>query len=426
MNEKVVHYLCNDILFPAMNFDSQFFEWIETHKNEDPNKLRLRYHSGLSIDGIDYNIAIGHIETIKRGGQKLKKLEESGLMPEVLFPPFALEQSSSSDTSIFHNSLIDKYLKKQKQIKILDMTCGLGIDSQVFARAGYEVVSLEMNSIQAEIAKFNYRSLHNLTIINQDCIEFINNTDEHFDVIFIDPARRDSAGKRIYGIKDCLPNLIELLPSLRKHTELLIAKLSPMLDIKQTLRDLQSVEALHVVGSHGECKELVAIVNFYAGNNYDIEDVPITVNSRVGKEAITFTLKQEKDEAQKQCFMTPNVGDSLYVPDSCIMKAGCFATITDVFDIFQISKDSHLYSGEKGIKGFPGKEYEIIEIVAWNRENSRILAKKWPNAKVTSRNFPITSEELKRRLKLKESDRYHLFVTTDSDDKKLMIMTKRD
>ena len=53
---------------------------------------------------------------------------------------------------------------------------------------------------------------------------------EHADVVFLDPARRNEHGARTFGIEDCTPNVLELLPLLRMKADTVVLKLSPMLD----------------------------------------------------------------------------------------------------------------------------------------------------------------------------------------------------
>lgn len=409
-----------------MNLDNNFFEWIEANRMINPSKLRLKYLS--SKNGYDdyKEIAIGHIQSLQKGGRKLENLKNNGLAPEILYPSFALEQCSSAETAKIHLNFADKFYKKNSSGKVLDLTCGLGIDALNFALNGYEVVALEINDMQAEIATYNYRNIKNMSVINEDCVIFLSRIKDKFNMIFIDPARRRGSDKRLYNISSCSPDLIELFPLIKEHTDVLIAKLSPMLDIKQTLKDLPGVTELHVVGCSGECKEIVVIFDFTKPDFRPVEEIPIFIDSDKETELLSFTLDSESKYNKFEIFTTPSKeNDYLFIPDAIVMKAGCFATLSNRCGLSRIAKNTHIFVGKTPLTKFPGKKYHIQEILPYNKNSLRDIIKRWPEVSVSCKNFILSSEELKKRLKLKESDKYQLFACTDSIGSKLLIMTEK-
>lgn len=88
-------------------------------------------------------------------------------------------------------------IKKDFKPYVLDTTAGLGRDSFLIASLGCNVKMIERNSVIFELlnnalenAKINeelYNIIQKMTLINDNSINFLKNTKEIFDVIYIDP-----------------------------------------------------------------------------------------------------------------------------------------------------------------------------------------------------------------------------------------------
>ena len=108
----------------------------------------------------------------------------------------------------------------------------------------------------------------------------------------------------MFNLHDCRPDLIELMPLLASKSRLLIAKLSPMLDVTQTLRDLPMATRLYVVEERGECRELLAVADFSSGvdhNGMDAEIIATDCNK-----FYRFTLAEEREAEMR--FGVPEIG----------------------------------------------------------------------------------------------------------------------
>ena len=229
-------------------------KWIEEHHDFDTTKLRLscRKKNDASI----YEFAILQIECRKRAA---KKLHNTLKMPHFVFPTtLSAEQCTSDDLAEFHATLINE------GETILDMTAGLGIDAFHLAQKAKHVTAIDLDKDVAQALSINAKALNitNFTEINTNSIEYLKNSTEHFDTIFIDPARRGDGGKRLFALSDCQPNVVEFLNLIKLHCNKLIVKASPMLDATQVLRELPETTDLYAIGTRQECKELVAILDF--------------------------------------------------------------------------------------------------------------------------------------------------------------------
>jgi tRNA/tmRNA/rRNA uracil-C5-methylase (TrmA/RlmC/RlmD family) len=236
-----------------IDISPEIYKWIEEHQDEDASKLRLRYHKQMT-DELDF--AILQIECRRKAS---KKLPETLQNKHFIFPTtLSAEQCTSDLLSSFHATLIED------GVSMVDLTCGLGIDVYHFAQGAKSITAVERNLDIAQAVMYNAGILgfSNINVQNTDCCEFIRNTEHHFDVAFIDPARRGNSGKRLFALSDCEPNVTAILDDIKEKCDKLIIKASPMLDISQVIRDLPGVTEIYAIGTPQECKEIVAIVDF--------------------------------------------------------------------------------------------------------------------------------------------------------------------
>jgi len=145
--------------------------------------------------------------------------------------------------------------------QFLDLTCGLGVDSWAFSQVAERVVSYERDAVLAEAARRNFARL-GADNIEVRC-ETVNPETElpEADLIYADPARRDAAGRKVFLLEDCTPDILTLLPMLLRKAPAVLLKLSPMADLAMLAGRLgPTLREIHVVESDGEVKELLCLL----------------------------------------------------------------------------------------------------------------------------------------------------------------------
>src|SRR5690606_13357419 len=175
---------------------------------------------------------------------------------DVIFPStLSIEQTSSETLAKFKAKLISGE-------KLIDLTGGFGVDDFYFAKQFNKVVHCEF---QEDLSKFVY---HNFKVLNVDNIETISGdsifyfekSTENFDWIFIDPARRDDKKTKVFLLKDCTPNVVELQNFLFEKSDDILIKVAPLLDISSILNELSNVKTIYAIGLHNEEKELLIVL----------------------------------------------------------------------------------------------------------------------------------------------------------------------
>lgn len=399
-------------LFKIMNPD--FYHWIEDHIDDDPNRLRLKY-------GHERDFEILQIDLRRKHSLKLGEIFKEN--PGFVFPnSLSAEQSTSVLLAEFHSGLI-----KSGSI-VADLTAGLGIDSIYFSKRAARVVAVEKSREVAEALRLNTKSLGNIEVINRDCKDALDEwaaSSTRFDTVFIDPARRDKNGKRVYALKDCEPDVLEIIGKIAQITPRLIIKTSPMLDITQTCRELTAVGGVTVneiisLGTTTECKELDIICHF---NKH--EDEPSIRAVTLSKDnLIEFDFKPSQERDAVYNFGSPEVGQYLFDPYPSIMKAAPYKLLGQRFGIDKIAANTHLWCASTPVADFPGQTYRIIDIEAYMSKNIKRYASKFPRAGVSARNFDVSSDVLRTKLKVKEGD-LRLFAVTTYENQKLLITCEK-
>lgn len=385
----------------------EFTEFIKSHKNDDPIKLRLRYRG--SEPWIEN--AITHIQCIQKAGKKFI-ITSSGkeFRPEILLSPLSIEQSTSADIALFHRSLIEP------GSKVLDMTMGLGTDTMAIATADNTIVtSCELSPLLAAAGRYNFAGYNNVNIIEGDSVEFLKSHNGSFDIIFIDPARRGETGQRVYNLHDCTPDLIDILPLLFEKSRLIIAKLSPMLDISQTLRDLPHTKRLYAVDNGSECKELLAVIE------HDFNEEPDIIIKNGDNE---FQFKQSQEQNSNVVMASPAIGMYLLEPSPAVMKAAPFKLMASRFNIAKLAHNTHLYLSSDVVGSFPGHQLRITDIVEFTSKEIKRFSTRYPEANITTRNFPLTVDQLYKKLKIKQSSPIRVFAVTGQNGKKMLIIAE--
>ncbi len=343
------------------------------------------------------------------------KLPTFAAMDDWWYPVrLSCEQCSSELTARYKAQIV---LSTSSLGTCLDLTGGYGVDtyflSELFAHTDYVEQNLEL----CRIATHNFnvprdnvqRTTRHIAIHNTTAEDFLSSS-PRYDLIFLDPARRDSHGGKVFRLADCTPNVVELLPSLLTHLApdgRILLKLSPMLDITQAIKELSAVSTqhsgiiwdVHVVAVKNEVKEVLLLSRNTDISKYrDTEPTITAIDLSKKEQAFTFTREEEK-EAQPQIVNdTWSHGAFLYEPNAAILKAGAYKLIAQRFGLRKLDPNTHLYTSDTLVEHFPGRVWRIKEApFQLSPKGARDK-----QANVLTRNYPLTPEQLKKKLHLRD------------------------
>ena len=299
---------------------------------------------------------------------------------------------------------------------IIDITGGFGVDCYYFSEKFKNVTHCELDTNLSTIVNNNYQQLKidNMTLVSGDGIEYLKNSNTKFDWIYIDPSRRDSVNKKVFLLKDCLPNVPDNLELLFLKSDNILIKNSPILDISKTIEELRFVKEIHVVAIDNEVKELLFVLE----KNYD-ETITIKTKNTTKNKAQSFDFQYLTEKPST--YTEPN--KYIYEPNSAILKSGGFHEVSAQLNIEKLHQHSHLYTSENRIE-FPGRTFVVEHICSYNRKEIQQYLKE-NKANITTRNFPDTVAQIRKKTKIKDGGSQYLFFTTVNNNKlKVLICSQ--
>ncbi len=383
-------------------------EFIAQNRNADVRELAL---SNVPA-GIDLQLCLQQIAGMQTAEKKLPSWANT---KGILYPPkISLEQCSSEQTALYKQRLIERLLPMKRQ-KMVDLTGGFGIDFSFLAKLFEEADYVESDENLCEIAQYNFPLL-GLPRARVHCSkgeDFLDGMGD-FCFVYIDPSRRDANGKKVVALSDCSPDIETFHDILLCHAPIVMVKLSPMLDIQDTLRRLPNTSEVHVVSVGGECKEVLVVL--CREKTSDVRYYCVNIASQKQ----TFSTKARNAEP----VIAPQPERYLYEPNASILKAGVQNALCQTYDVRKLHPFSHLFVSAHFIEDFPGRAFEIEDYCGFGKKELKKLLEGISQCNLTVRNFPATVAELRKRLKLREGGDTYLFATTLSDESHVLIRCK--
>jgi 16S rRNA G966 N2-methylase RsmD len=379
-------------------------EYITNHLKSDLHKLILK---GIPFNGVTIQEIANQILCKQKSEKKLPSWFNA---KNIYYPPkVSIEQTSSETAANYKASLVSGK-------RLLDLTGGFGVDSFYFSSSFNTIDHCEIDTNLSKIAAHNFEQLNkkNIICLAENGLEYLKKSTEIFDVIYVDPSRRNDVKEKVFLLKDCEPNIPENIDLLFKKTKTILLKNSPILDITSAINELKFVKEIHVVAINNDVKELLYILE-----------------KGYCKEILIKTINFTKNNAQKFHFNYHKKPVSsyhepleyLYEPNAAVLKSGAFHEISTQLNIFKLHQHSHLYTSKKRIE-FPGREFKIIAVLPYDKKK---IVKLLPNKKanITTRNFHKTVAQIRKELKIKDGGDIFLFFTTNIHNKFICMYCKK-
>ena len=382
-------------------------EFVREHRDEDVRQLALR---GTKDPEVDLAFALQQIDGRKRAQEKLPSW---AAIEGIVWPShLSMEQCSSEQTARYKAEVAGS------GVSFVDLTAGFGVDAAFIAQGFQRAVCVELQPELCAISSENFKllGLHQMEVVNGNGLDYLH-TMTPADLVFIDPARRNEHGGRTYGIADCTPNVLDFIDELLEKAQRVMIKLSPMLDWRKAVEDIgrQYVLAVHIVSVNNECKELLIEVKR--------ERVKSAKSGIGGQRVVCVNLLSD---GCRECFefdalaplpantfhFSPFTSHFLYEPNASVMKAGCFDLLAERFGVTPPHQNSHLFMSDKEVPDFPGRGFVIEGMTSMNKRELKESLAGIMQANIAVRNFPMSAEELRRRLKLRDGGDIYIFATT--------------
>lgn len=432
--------------------------FVKEHINDDVRDLALKAARYPDVDMADALVQIKGYQSIKQ------KVPAWYACESLQFPPtLSLEQSSSEATARYKAALLDAFLPMESRKKGVDLTGGLGVDAYFLSETFDEYVYVERQELLCQLARHNFSQLDRGQISVQcaEAEEYLQSMNP-VDFIFLDPARRDDKGKKVFALQDCTPDVSALFSSLSKKCRLLMIKLSPMLDISLALRQLASVAACHVLALDNDCKELLlccCFENDFSHNSLDGASSEVRIHTcnllskRNLAQEFAFTREEESQaicrfaslgtssSASLGASSSASLGTSiasvasvienglaghfLYEPNVALLKAGAYKILSQRFDLQKLHLNTHLYVAAVLQADFPGRVFKIVEALSPSAKETKKRLQSLQQVNVATRNYPESVETIRKKYRIKEGGQLYLFAATLADNQRVLLLCEK-
>lgn len=434
-------------------FMEEYLKFITDHEHSDVNALRLQYHGKSMPFSVDD--ACMQIEMRRKTAGKLPWFLHN---PGFRFGTAqSAEQATNQNVALFHAFLIGR------NRRVLDMTAGLGIDAMTIALRGNHVTAYELETERVEALRHNadIPGIDELTVVKGDSVRHLQQNEDHYDWIFVDPARRDSGNNRCFLLQDSLPDVVSYQELLLAHADNVLIKASPLLDITQTLRDFNNVRSIIILSYKNEVKEVLihlargsasispaslgsashghasigpsSPLSFSAEPEGEVKSsfspliqaidlADSTSAFPAGAPAVRFRfIAGSSTEATISYASSAAIAQGMYLYEAgaAMRKLQCASQICVRYsDIKSLAKDSGLFVSEKLHADFPGRTCTVKAILS----AKQLKALKDSRCRIVSSCYPMSAADLRKKYRLKEGEDMTLYATTTRDGSRMMIL----
>ena len=386
--------------FALLQKDIQAF--IKANASADLVKLALQKNP---FSNNDWRLIIEQIACLQKAKDKLPTWFNTD---DIIYPSkISIEQTSSEKTALYKSTLISGKT-------IIDLTGGFGVDDYYFSKHFESVVHCEMNEALSNIVKHNYQKLdvENCQFFVGDSFDILKQLNQNFDWIYIDPSRRNDSKGKVFMLKDCLPNVVDLMDFYFQYSTQILIKTAPILDITAGLNELNNVKKIHIVAVENEVKELLWEISKDYNGTVEIDTVNL---KKEQPEHFQFALTESPTNIN---YSLPKT--YLYEPNAAIMKSGGFNEVGLQFNLEKLHPHSQLYTADV-IKEFPGRIFKIEHAFPYQKSEMKTFLE-GKKANLTTRNFPDAVEVIRKKWKITAGGHQYCFFTTNMNNRKIVLL----
>ncbi|WP_260209441.1 class I SAM-dependent methyltransferase [Apibacter adventoris] len=382
--------------------DKEVQKYIVDNLSSDLSEIRLKKSPFKNVTSLEI------VQQIQGKKIAITKFPFLSKQKNIIYPPHInLEQASTQSTALFKQKII-------KGEKGIDLTGGTGIDSYFISEYAKEFYFIEPDVNLMDLVIHNFQALNrtHINFINNTAENFLNQNQDFFNFIYLDPSRRDENKNKKFLLEDLFPNILQIRDILTNKSTNVYIKLSPLLDIQKTVEQL-NLSDIYILAVKNEVKELLVKLNPQTSLNTNPHIH--CFNLETFQPEFSFYKDEEKNITN---VVFSSLEKYLFMPNNSILKSGAFKLISLRFNLKKLHPNTHLYTSDNFIENFPGRIFEIIET---DFSPSKNIHNKY---NIINRNYPLNTEQIKKKYSIKEGGENYIFFTC-TINKNICFIAKR-
>ncbi len=381
-------------------------EFIQQSLKKDTAQLALQKNP---FPEISWTEILTQIQSKRKSQEKLPTWYNCA---NILYPSsLSIEQTSSEQCAAYKARLVTGD-------HLIDLTGGFGIDAYYFSKHFKSVVHCEWQEDLSQLVQHNFKTLKadNIDCTSGDGLAILKAKNQQWDCIYVDPARRNQSQEKVFFLRECEPNVPELLDEYFQYTSKILIKAAPLLDLIAGLNELRFVKEIHIVALDNDVKELLWLLE--KGYTGTVKIVASNLKNNHN------SIYESTLEAENEAFANHGLPQAyLYEPNSAVMKTGQFNRISEVYQLDKLHPHSQLYTSDQLIE-FPGRIFKVIANYPFNKQQMKEQLQN-QKANITIRNFPVSVSELRKKWKIKDGGNHYYFFTTDCNNEKIILLCEK-
>lgn len=261
--------------------------------------------------------------------------------------------------------------------RVVDLGCGIGSDALAFADAGLEVIAVEIDPHTAEIARANLDGRAEVIIGDAETVApSVVNSD---DGVFLDPARRTSAG-RLWRTEDFTPRWA-FVTALLDGRRTVAVKLGPALPH----REIPATVEAEWVSDHGDTVE----VCLWSGPGCE-----------PGRKA-ALVMPDHRLVAHRRLLDVAPPGRYLYEPDGAVIRAGAISVLGRQLGAWLLDEQIAYLSADALVPTPYAVAFKINDVLPYSEK----VLRRWVRdheigrLEIKQRGVDVDPAALRRRLK---------------------------
>lgn len=379
-------------------------DFINAHLSTPVSALALQKNP---FPHLDYKRLLQQIESKAKAAQKLPTWFNT---PLCLYPSkISIEQTSSEITASYKAQTIHG-------ASLIDLTGGFGVDAYYFAHHFKTVVHCEQDAQLSAVVAHNCSTMNvrNISLFAGDGFDFLQKHNTRFDWIYIDPSRRHDEKGKVFFLRDCAPNVPELVEEYFKFTDQILIKTAPLLDISAALQELKYVTEIQVIAVQNEVKELLFYLRKNSAVPLQITAVTLFKSDNASLFTHEFGARIPIELAAPQTY--------LYEPNAALMKSGGYDVLAHQLELKKLHIHTHLFTSTSLID-YPGRRFQIVRVLPYQKTAMKSLLGK--KGHVATRNFPESVADLRKKWKIADGGTSYWFFVTLEKGEKVVLETEK-
>lgn len=370
------------------------------YRDEDLEKLMFK------VDQSEREIMRAVVTLIKL---RHKAKDKFRLAEKMFFTADGQEQSTGEK--------IAEYLAERfgEGLQIVDLTCSIG-GNLVYLAQKNNLIAVDRNEANLFCAQKN-AEVYGVA----DKIKFIlGNAEENLlfgtDAFFMDPERAREGKTKTKSILNSSPNLALMLPEMLKITKNIGIKISPAFDYAE-IKKLPEIPEVEIISEDNVCK--VAMLWFG-----EFKTCERRATMFVGDKKYSFSNEADK---KISISLTAQPLAFIYEPNKAIIKAHLLDEICEKFSLAKLNPSIAYLTSDY----LPENKdvCRVLRVIAFDKYSIKNVQKIIKNhnvlrANIISRGFPVSNEDLYKKLKIKEGGDLFLIFTAFKDNKYHFILSK--